>query len=76
MLWRRKTLYAQQRCAAEAECLYRVLDQRVADREYFSGACSIADMATWPWLSRHERKGIDWTSYPNFERRCRTFADL
>ena len=76
MPWRRKAPYAEQRYAAEAKRLYAVLDQRVADREYFSGACSIADMATWLRISRYERQGIDWTDYPNLERWYLTSADL
>ena len=63
-----KAPYAEQHYAAEAKRLYGVLDQRVDDRECFSGAYSIADMATWPRISRYERRGIDWTGYPNLER--------
>ena len=71
-----KAPYAEQHYAAEAKRLYAVLDQRVADREYFSGACSIADMATWPRISRYERQGIDSTDNPNLERWFLTFAGL
>ncbi|MYK29946.1 MAG: glutathione S-transferase, partial [Gammaproteobacteria bacterium] len=49
-----KAPYAEQRYAAEAKRLYAVLDKRLADRDYLSGAYSIADMATWPWISRYE----------------------
>lgn len=70
-----KAPYAEQRYAAEAKRLYAVLDQRLADREYLGGTYSIADMATWPWISRYEWQGIDWADYPNLKRWYLTIAD-
>jgi len=63
-----KAPYAEARYAAEAARLYAVLDRRLTDRAYLSGSYSIADMATWPWISRFEWQGIDWTDYPSLER--------
>jgi GST-like protein len=60
--------YAEQRYADEAKRLYRVLDARLAVVEYLSGSYSIADMATWPWISRYEWQGIDWSDYPDLLR--------
>ena len=70
-----KAPYAEQRYAAEAKRLYAVLDARLADREHLSGAYSIADMATWPWISRYEWQGIDWADYPNLKRWYLAIAD-
>ncbi len=70
-----KAPYAEQRYAAEAKRLYAVLDQRLADRDYVSGTYSIADMATWPWISRYEWQGIDWADHPNLKRWYLTIAD-
>ncbi|MXY04448.1 MAG: glutathione S-transferase, partial [Gammaproteobacteria bacterium] len=70
-----KAPYAEQRYAAEAKRLYAVLDKRLADRDYLSGAYSIADMATWPWISRYEWQGIDWADYPNLKRWYLAIAD-
>ena len=70
-----KAPYAEQRYAAEAKRLYAVLDQRLADRNYLGGTYSIADMATWPWISRYEWQGIDWADYPNLKRWYLTIAD-
>ena len=42
--------------------------RRLAEREYLSGSYSIADMATWPWISRYEWHDIDWDEYPNLMR--------
>ena len=60
--------FAEEHCAAEAKRLYAVLDKRIAQRGYLSGAYSIADMATWPWISRYEWQGIDWCDYPHLKR--------
>lgn len=70
-----KAPYAEQRYAAEAKRLYAVLDKRLASREYLSGSYSIADMATWPWISRYEWQGIDWADHPNLKRWYLTIAD-
>jgi GST-like protein len=63
-----KAPYAQARYAAEAKRLYAVLDERLRDREYLSGSYSIADMASWPWISRYEWQEIDWSAYPRLKR--------
>ncbi len=70
-----KAPYAEERYASEAKRLYRVLDQRLADREYLADEYSIADMATWPWISRYEWQGIDWAAYPHLKRWYLTIAD-
>jgi GST-like protein len=69
-----KAPYAEERYAAEAKRLYGVLNERLGDREYLSGGYSIADMATWPWISRYEWQGIDWQAYPDLERWYRAVA--
>ena len=63
-----KAPYAEERYAAEAGRLYGVLDRRLAEHEYLSGSYSIADMATWPWISRYEWQGIEWSEYPHLKR--------
>ena len=60
--------FAEAHCAAEAKRLYAVLDRRVAGRGCLSGSYSIADMATWPWISRYEWQGIDLNDFPNLKR--------
>jgi GST-like protein len=69
-----KAPYAEQRYAVEAARLYGVLDRRLEDRAYLAGGYSIADMATWPWISRFEWQGIDWSLYPNLKRWYVTIA--
>jgi GST-like protein len=60
--------YAVERYTQEAARMYRVLDRRLGDAEYLGGAYSIADIATFPWISRHERQGQDLADYPNLNR--------
>ncbi len=63
-----KAPYAEARYHAEAERLYGVLDRRLAQVEYLGGSYSIADMATWPWISRYEWQQMDLHQYPNLLR--------
>ena len=58
--------YAQDRFRAEAQRVYRVLDERLTGREYLAGEqFSIADIACFPWtrLSRHH--GIAVADHPH-----------
>ena len=59
-----KAPYADGRYREEARRLYSVLNTRLQDKEYLSGKYSIADMATWPWISRYEWQEISWQDYP------------
>ena len=60
--------YAEQRYADEAARLYGVLDRRLASHDFLAGDYSIADVATWPWISRWPWHRIEWTNYPNLRR--------
>lgn len=70
-----KAPYAEARYGVEAKRLYKVLDTRLADHEYLAGSYSIADMATWPWISRYEWQGVDFQEYPNLKRWYLNIAD-
>ena len=70
-----KAVYAEERFYQEAQRLYGVLDQRLGDAEYLAGEYSIADMATWPWISRFEWQQISLTEYPNVKRWYTQIAD-
>jgi len=63
-----KAPYAEERFKTEAARLYGVLDARLRDHEYLADAYSIADIATWPWISRFEWQQIDLADYPNVAR--------
>lgn len=61
--------YAEARYTKEAHRIYGVLDKRLEDRDFIAGEgrgeYTIADMATWPWISRFEWQEIDLKAYPN-----------
>ena len=64
-----KAPYAEERFGNEAKRLYGVMDQRLGETAYLAGDdYSIADVATWPWISRYEWQGIDLASFPNVRR--------
>lgn len=63
-----KAPYAEERYRTEGHRLYGVLDKRLQDREYLAGEYSIADMATWPWISRWEWHEVDWSKFPAAKR--------
>ena len=63
-----KAPYAEERYAKEAQRLYKVLDDRVADHQFLAGDYSIADIAVWPWIARFEWQGIDLNKFPNAKR--------
>ncbi|MBW7862055.1 MAG: glutathione S-transferase N-terminal domain-containing protein [Rhodocyclaceae bacterium] len=61
--------YAIERYSKEATRIYGVLDTRLADREWLAGPeYSIADIATYPWLARHDWQGIDLKRFPSVLR--------
>lgn len=60
--------YAILRYGAETARLYGVLDRRLAQAEYLAGEYSIADMATYPWVARHDWQKIDLADYANVAR--------
>ncbi len=59
-----KAPYAEERYSKEAHRLYGVLERRLQGRAFISGSYSVADMATWPWISRFEWQQIDLAEYP------------
>jgi GST-like protein len=69
-----KAPYAEERYLEEAKRLYRVLDGRLGAVEYLADDYSIADIATWPWVSRFEWQTIDLKQYPNVLRWYRAIA--
>jgi GST-like protein len=52
----------------EALRLYRVLDQELGQRAYLASEYSIADIATYPWVGRHEMHQVKLEQFPNVKR--------
>ena len=61
-----KMEYPINRFAMEVKRQMDVLDRHLAENEYLAGSeYSIADMAIWPWVARHEWHQINLADYPN-----------
>ncbi len=60
--------YAIRRYQTETKRLYSVLDARLRDREYLAGDYSIADIATWPWVTIHAWAGVEIDDLPHLKR--------
>jgi len=63
-----KIPYAIDRYQKETKRLYTVLDKRLADRQFLCDEYSIADIATWPWVSLHGWAGVDIDDLPHMQR--------
>jgi GST-like protein len=66
-----KIPYAIERYITETKRLYGVMDRRLGEVAHLAGeAYSIADVATWPWVSRFEWHGLDngLDDFPNVKR--------
>ena len=63
-----KAEYAEQRYLNENVRLYGVLDKRLGEHQFLAGDYSIADIATWPWISRYPRQQQNLDDYPNLKR--------
>jgi len=67
--------YSEQRYLKESKRLYGVLDRRLADTEFMAGSeYTIADIATWPWISRFEWHTVDMNEFPNVVRWYKAIA--
>lgn len=61
--------YGKTRYHNETKRLYGVMDKRLADVAYLAGDnYSIADVATYPWVSRFERHQVDLNEFKNVKR--------
>ncbi len=63
-----KAPFAEEWFATEARRIYKVLDTQLAANEFICGEYSIADIATFPWIARHERHRIDLNHFPHVKR--------
>lgn len=60
--------YAIDRYVRETARLYRVLNQRLTDRNFIADDYSIADMACYPWIKSHERQSQRLEDFPHLAR--------
>jgi len=61
--------YAIERYVKEKDRLYGVLDRRLGAARFLAGDdYTIADIATYPWVARHEYHRTDLADFPNVKR--------
>ena len=60
--------YATERYVNESKRLYGVLNKQLIGQDYVAGEYSIADMAIFPWLLRHEWQQINLDDYPEVSK--------
>ena len=60
--------YGTERYGNEAKRLYGVLNKRLSEAAYLADEYSIADIATYPWVARHEWHRVDLNAYPAVKR--------
>jgi GSH-dependent disulfide-bond oxidoreductase len=63
-----KVPYAIERYHKEALRLYGVLEKALGQNEYLAGEYSIADIATYPWVWRHDIHQVKLEDFPNVKR--------
>ena len=60
--------YGIERYHKETKRLYGVLNERLGKVDYLAGEYSIADIATYPWVARHEWHKVDLGAFANVQR--------
>ena len=60
--------YAIERYTKETRRLYAVLNRRLAHAAFLAEEYSIADIATFPWVARHEWHKVDLVEFPHVKR--------
>lgn len=63
-----KIQYAIDRYQRETLRLFGVLDKHLGESEYLADDYSIADMATWPWVSGYKWSGVTLDGLDNVQR--------
>jgi GST-like protein len=63
-----KAPFAEEWFSAEAKRIYGVLDKLLAGKPFMCGDYSIADIATFPWIARHEWQRMNLNDFPNVKR--------
>ena len=71
-----KSAFGEERYFKIAKSIYKDLDERLEQTNYLAGEnYSIADIATWPWIARHEWHDIGLKNYKNLTRWYLEIAD-
>ena len=71
-----KSKFGEERYFKITKSIYKDLDERLEQSKYLAGEkYSIADIATWPWIARHEWHDIGLKNYKNLTRWYLEIAD-
>ena len=60
--------YGSERYGSEAKRLYGVMDKHLGEHDHFADEYSIADIAIYPWVARHEWHRVELNQFPNVKR--------
>ena len=60
--------YAIDRYSTETRRLYKVLNTQLQGQQFIAGDYSVADIATYPWIARHEWHKVDLAEFPAVQR--------
>ena len=64
-----KSEFGEKRYFDIAKSIYRDLNERLGQSKYLAGeGYTIADIATWPWIARHEWHDVGLANYSNLSR--------
>ena len=71
-----KSEFGEERYFKISKSIYKDLDERLEQSKYLAGEnYSIADIATWPWIARHEWHDVGLKNYKNLTRWYLEIAD-
>jgi len=70
-----KIPYAIDRYSREVTRLYGVMERQLKGREFLVGNYTIADIACFPWIARHERQNMDLNEFPNLKSWYETIGE-
>ena len=68
-----KSKFAEEKTRGYTKHIYEILDKRLSKQEYFSNEYTIADIATFPWIARHDWHDIGLKNYKNL---CRWYLEI
>ena len=64
-----KSEFGEERYFKITKAIYGDLDERLGQSKYLAGEnYTIADIATWPWIARHEWHDVGLKNYKNLKR--------
>jgi len=70
-----KSKYAEDRFYENSVRVYKALDKALSKKKYLAGEnYSIADIATFPWIARHQWHDIGLINYKNLSRWYKTIS--